>query len=419
MNDPKHLKILVLTSSYPRAPDDSASVFLRYMVEALEERGLDIHVIVPSDGSARVETHGKITVHRFQYFFKRYQRLAYGSGMLANIKRCPWLWLEVPCFTYAMLYAAARIIRREQIDVIHAHWILPQGIIGLIVSRLFKVPLITTAHGADAFGLRNFFVQALKRFIIGRSDIWTANTRATAAAISPENLAPKPQVIPMGVDVDLFRSGNGAKVRADLAEAKFLLLFVGRLVEKKGCHDLLRAFSLLPPGLQRQCVLWIIGDGDQRGVLENTANEMAFGKHVQFWGAISNHKLPDFYAGADLFIAPAIEAASGDTEGQGVVLLEAFAARLCVLATRVGGIGEVISDGENGRLVKPGHPQELATTIELLLSDPEQRARLADNAYRELEDRYSWKRIAKSFEIIYRQLAGDAKRRLASQRAAN
>ncbi len=404
MNASQELKVLFLTSSYPRSKEDNASVFLRYMAEALASRGITIHVVAPAAGRGAAAIEGKIAVQRFQYFFSRFQKLAYGSGMIANLKRNPWLWLEVPFFIAAMLYAALRALHKDQIDVIHAHWIIPQGIVGIIASRLFKIPLVTTAHGADAFALRNPLSKFLKRMVISRSDACTANTRATSQAIGTPNCMRATRIIPMGVNVDLFRGGNSRALRRELADTQFLVLFVGRLIEKKGCHNLLLALSLLNPSLLHQTKLWIVGDGDQKASLEKQVKNLALRENVRFWGAINNQNLPDFYAAADLFVAPSTQAASGDSEGQGVVLLEAFAAQVCAIATRIGGIEEVITNGVTGLLVPPNSPQELATAIESLLTRPKLRAQLAANAFEEVAGRYSWNRIAAQFETIYREL---------------
>src|SRR5687768_4753077 len=144
MCEQQGLKVLFLTSSYPRSHEDTASVFLRYLAEHLADRGLEIHVLAPADTTSGTTVEGKVTVHRFQYFPCRFQRLAYGSGMMPNLKQSPWLWLQVPFFVLAMTYALLRIIRRQQIHLLHAHWILPQGLLGVMAKYLCHVPLVTT-----------------------------------------------------------------------------------------------------------------------------------------------------------------------------------------------------------------------------------------------------------------------------------
>jgi glycosyltransferase involved in cell wall biosynthesis len=405
MTQQQALKVLFLTSSYPRSHEDTASVFLRYLAEHLADRGLEIHVVVPADDSGGTTTEGKVAVHRFQYFPCRLQALAYGSGIMPNLKRSPWLWLQVPFFVLAMAYSLLRVIGREQIHLVHAHWILPQGLLGVAAKCLRHVPLVTTVHGADAFTLRGGLASALKRFVVAHSDAWTTNTPATSRAVDPAAITPRAHVIPMGVDTKLFAVGDPAGLRQQLPEREFLLLFVGRLVDKKGCRGLLEALTLLPPALQDRTTLWIVGDGDQRSQLEQTSNDLGLAEKVRFWGTVSNQRLPQFYAAADLFVAPSIEAGSGDTEGQGVVILEAFAGRACVLTTRVGGIEAVVCDNVTGVLVPPNRPRELALAIEKLLNDPDLRARLVKNAFREVKERYDWKRIAGEFESLYRTLA--------------
>src|SRR5262245_209988 len=120
------IKVLFLTSSYPRSSEDTASVFLRYLADQLARVGLEIHVLAPADGKGATTIEGQIKVHRFQYFPAHLQALAYGSGIMPNLQRLPWLWLQVPFFVGAMTRAALRTIRNERIQLLHAHWILPQ-----------------------------------------------------------------------------------------------------------------------------------------------------------------------------------------------------------------------------------------------------------------------------------------------------
>jgi len=397
------LKVLFLTSSYPRNLDDTASVFLRYLAEALTARGNEIHVLAPADGSGSTVMEGDITVHGFQYFPRRWQKLAYGSGIMPNLSRSPWLWLQVPFYILAMLRTLLRLVRQERFDLLHAHWLLPQGLIGILAKRVHSLPLVTTAHGADAFALKGWLNKFIKRLVVVKSDTWTANTPATASAIDGTISARSAHVIPMGVDVARFASGDRTVLRRLVAAETFLLLFVGRLVDKKGVDDLLRALALLPAPLKQQSVLWIVGEGDQRPSLEKAAEKLGLAQQTRFWGVVRNQDLPNFYAAADLFIAPSIEAPSGDAEGQGVVLLEAFAAQACVLATRVGGIDAVVCDKSTGILVQPSQPKELAQSIEDLLNDSAFRAILARNAFSAVKELYDWPVIAQQFDKLYRE----------------
>ncbi|HVO95449.1 MAG TPA: glycosyltransferase, partial [Terriglobales bacterium] len=277
----RRIKVLFLTSSYPRNANDSASVFLRYLADHLAQQGVQIHVLAPADSKGGTCVEGEVTVHRFRYLPISWQRLAYGSGILPNLKRSPWLWLQVPFFLLAMTVKLVRLFATERIDVIHAHWLLPQGLVGAIGARLFRVPLIISAHGTDTFALRGRFLDGFKRWIVRQSDQWTTNTAATAAAaVGPDLGLPKPRIVPMGVNVMLFSSGNRTVLRQNISDEEYLVLFVGRLIENKGCQDLIEALSLLPGETGSRTTLWIVGDGDERANLERTVRNFGIEDRV-------------------------------------------------------------------------------------------------------------------------------------------
>jgi glycosyltransferase involved in cell wall biosynthesis len=217
------------------------------------------------------------------------------------------------------------------------------------------------------------------------------------------DVIPVPRIIPTGVDVEHFAAGDREKLRKHIAPGEHIVLFVGRLVEKKGVDDLITAFSLLSAHLRANTWLWIVGDGEQAAHLRALASQRGVMERTVFWGKVPNPNLVDYYAAADLFVGPSVVADSGDTEGQGVVFLEAFAAQLCVLATRIGGISEVIESGKTGLLVEPRNPEKLANGIAKLLNNTNLRARLASNAFEKVVAEYDWINIAGSFEDVYQR----------------
>jgi glycosyltransferase involved in cell wall biosynthesis len=407
---PAQLKVLFLASSYPRNESDSAAVFLRYLAQALAARGVDVHVLAPAEGKSTSTIEAGITVHRFQYFPLRWQKLAYGSGIMPNLKRAPGLWLQVPCFFMAQALAMVRLIKKQRFDLLHAHWLLPQGLIARFGAALFGIPLVVTAHGSDAFALRSEIATWLKRLLVNQSDAWTANTEMTAAAIAQEGPTRKPRIIPMGVDVARFSAGDGAALRSQLAQDESVILFVGRLIESKGCHDLLRALSLLDANTRARVTLWVIGDGDRRAILMQAARDLGIQDQTHFFGALNHDRLADFYAAADIVVIPSKLGPAGESEGQGVVVLEAFAARACVVATRIGGLTSMVRDRGTGFLVDPNNPQALASALGQLLGDPALRQRLADNAFNEVREKYHWSRIAAEFDRLYREVLSAPRR---------
>ena len=398
------LKVLMLVSSYPRGDDDSASIFLRHLTEQLHDRGLDVYVLAPADRQTGTVVENGVTVKRFSYWPRRWRKLAYGSGMLPNLKANPLLWFQTPFFAISMFISLLGLLRKVRPHVLHAHWVIPQGFIAALATRFYRIPMVITIHGGDAFALTGSLFRKSKQFSLRHSSAWTTNTSATANAIVRDDSIPAPHVIPMGVNVEHFASGRRERLRATVSNEKQIVLFVGRLVEKKGVDNLLTAFSMLPSAVQERSILWIIGGGEQEVALRALAEQLGIAEMTTFWGEIPNEQLPDYYTAADVFVGPSVVAESGDTEGQGVVFIEAFAAKLCVLATRTGGIAEVVEDGQTGILVEPRSPSQLAAGIERLLTDPQMRTSLAANAYNRAKTQYDWKTIATEFEALYRRV---------------
>ncbi len=397
-------KVLMLASSYPRSHDDTASIFLRELAEHLQSRGLIVHVLAPAQQSGGTRSENGITVHRFRYFLRPWQTLAYGSGILPNLRRNSLLWCQVPFFILFMTFALLRLLHRVRPDIVHAHWVVPPGFIAVLTKLVYKTRVIITVHGGDAFALKNTLIGRAKRLALRHSDAWTSNTLGTAKALDEDNSLPPPHIIPMGVNIQRFASGDGKHLREVVSPNTSVVLFVGRLVEKKGADDLIRAYCLLPTDLRLRSELWIVGGGEQELDLHALVSELGAVDRVKFLGRLPNDRLPNYYAAADLFVGPSVVAESGDTEGQGVVFLEAFAAQLCVLATNTGGISEVIEDGKNGILVAPRSPKQLANAMAQLLTDEQRRHTLAANAYEKVWNAYDWSKIAMAFDQLYQSV---------------
>lgn len=392
------IKVLWITSSYPRFEHDSAAVFLRRLADFLLEEGVDLHVLSPDDSAAEQPLPDDlIKNYRFRYFFpRRLQLLAYGSGILPNLRARPWLFLQIPFFLLSQFWLARCLIHRLEPDLIHAHWLFPQGWIAAWLGRRRKIPVVVTAHGGDAFSLQQSALAGIKRWTVHNCSSWTSNTAATARAVGDR--LPQPEIIPMGVDSRRFNSGTALDKSPEVS----VLLFVGRLVEKKGVSDLIHAYAMLDGELRERTELWIVGDGVEREALERLASQLKLTGKILFHGRLSNEQLPHYYASADVFIAPSITDSSGDTEGQGVILLEALASGTAIISTRTGGIGEVLEHGKTGLLVRPNDPVELKAAIESLLNDHKLRDSLAAEGQK-IVSAYDWRLIAGRFAELYRR----------------
>jgi glycosyltransferase involved in cell wall biosynthesis len=248
---------------------------------------------------------------------------------------------------------------------IHAHWVIPQGLIAAVVAP--KVPLIATTHGGDIYALNQKPLLALKKWVFAKSArITTVNRqmrdRLVALGIPSEKIA----VLPMGVDTQAV-----SKIVKDVVTIEGQLLVVGRLVEKKGIGYLFEAIR--GSSLQSRLKVKVIGDGPLRVELEG----LAAGLPVEFLGQRGRDEVLRAIAESQLMAIPSVTADSGDQEGLPVTLLEGAAGAIAVVASRLPGIDEVIEHGVSGLLVEQRDAVGLASAIERLLDDHELRNRVA------------------------------------------
>jgi glycosyltransferase involved in cell wall biosynthesis len=408
-------RVLLTATTFPRWEGDARPVFVLELARALVRRGIEVHLLAPHAAGARTaEIVDGIRVRRFRYAPPSFERLAYGSGILPNVKRNPLLLFLLPSFLAGQLAAALRILRTADIRCVNAHWIFPQGFVGLALKSCGEVRLVTTVHGGDIFALSRVpaLVPVLRR-VLSRSDAVTVNSLATAAAVRAVSPAVNPVLIPMGVDATLFSPGRAdpALRERHAPRGEMLLLFCGRLALKKGVRYLLEAMPAILAQKPRT-VLVVAGEGEEGASLRGLAQNLGLGESVRFLGAVPNAALPAYYASSDLFVCPSIVDERGDTEGLGVVLLEAAASGLPAVASRVGGIPDVVRDGETGVLVAERSPHEIARAVLELLSDAGRRERLGRQARTLVLERFTWDRIAERFvQTLFEDSLGDGRER--------
>ena len=400
-------RVLVLASTFPRWPDDTEPPFVYNLCRSLQHE-FEITVLAPhAHGSETAESWEGLEVRRFRYFWpERWQCLAYG-GMLPNLKRNPWLWAQVPFFLIAELIAALRLIRTQRPDVIHAHWLVPQGLVGALAGFISRTPVVVTAHGGDVYGLRGKVTSALKRWALRRMSRVTAVSRDLARAVA--ELAPERSrevdVISMGVDMDRFYARRSASaLRRRLGVHGPMILFVGRLAEKKGLRYLLDA---MPAVLRERtdATLVVVGDGPLRGELSLHARDLGLGEAVRFLGARKPADLPDFYSAADVFVGPSIVAEGGDTESFGLVFAEAMACGCPVVASDVGGIGDLVRQEMTGLLVPQRDAYAIATAVCRILADKELARRLRRNARTHVQHNYTQNVVAERYGNLLQEAA--------------
>jgi glycosyltransferase involved in cell wall biosynthesis len=332
------MRVCVLTTSYPRDPGDVSGFFVAEQVQALRAAGLDVDVVSPAS---------------FPHF-----GIAYGGGIVQNLRARPWRAALVPAFIVSFALAARRCARRA--DVVHAHW-LPSALAALATGK----PFVLQVWGTDVELARRvpWLVRPLlrrARVVVGASTFLAEQARALGAR--------DVRVIPNGIEVP-------ASV-GEPAEPPHVL-FVGRLSEEKGILEFLAATEGLPRV--------IVGDGPLRARVPEAV------------GFVPHDRLGEYYERAAVVCVPSRR------EGYGVVAREAMAYGRPVVATRVGGLVDAVEDGVTGLLVEPG---ELAATIRSVLEDAELRARLGAAARERARTSLAWSSATSAAAETYSAAVG-------------
>ena len=311
------MKLVVLTTSYPRDPDDVAGSFVRDGVEALRADGLDVRVVSPAS---------------FRHF-----GIAYGDGIVNNLRRAPWKAVLLPLFLLSFAVAARRASRDA--DVVHAHW-LPSALPALATGK----PFVLQLWGSDV--VLAWHVRPLARRLVRRTQVVVCASRALAddarrLGARDVRVIPTPVAIPEAVGKP-----------DDPPHA----LYVGRLSEEKGVRELAEAARDLP--------LVVVGDGPLRSLFPEAI------------GFVPPHALGPYYERASVVVVPSRR------EGYGMVAREAMAYGRPVVATAVGGLVDAVEDGVTGVLVSAGDTQALRHAIRALLADASRRGALGQAARR-------------------------------------
>ena len=396
--------VLIVTSSYPKHEGEPSGIFLHHLSRQLVAVGWRVLILAPNfPGGRPIQMLDGVEIRRFNYFLPQRQALCYRSGMLPNLKQSVLLWFQVPFYLASLFGSVLQTVRKESIDIINAHWVVPQGIVTRLVQSFLPVPVVLTVHGGDIFAFQGRVGRLLKRLALRGADACTANSAFTRGQLLQLCPSAEVSIVPMGVDVTEFEpKQRNVDVRRKLGVDAEMILFVGRLVEKKGVHNLLSAMQQV---LRKspQATLVLVGDGTQRQELERMAERLEIAGSVRFLGKLPHEHLPEYYAAADLFVGPSVVDRSGDTEGLGVVFIEAASAGLAIVGTSVGGISDVLIPEVTGIAVEPDQPEALANAIERLLGDEPLRRRLGEAARQHALRRFSWSQVAERFSDVFRR----------------
>lgn len=400
------MKICHIASTYPRFPGDGAGRFVRSIAEAIADEGHEVHVLAPYHPSV-APMDGPVTVHHFRYVWPdSLAIMGYAEAMQSDRRLRRSAYLLAPLFAASEFTTLARLMRRHQFDVLHAHWVVPNAAIVAGLARFLNVPMVVSLHGSDVFVARN-------NRTFGAVARWTFAQASTITACSPDleqgalSLgAPRERthLVPWGADPETF--GNAGDVsdlreRWGLARDAPILLTLARLVKKKGIDYLVRAL----PAIQAQLPnvrLIIAGDGPEREPLQQLARDLGIENAVVFTGTVEWNDVPVYMHMSDVFVVPSVHDDNGNVDGLPTTIPEAMAAGIPVVASNIAGIPLVVQHERTGLLVEEKQPAHLATAIVRLLANPELRLQYGNAGREYVEAELNWHAVAQRFVVLYR-----------------
>lgn len=394
------MRILAVTLAYPKEPGDSTAPFVDAIVSGLAARGHAVDVVLPHHPDFRYPDSEKVRFFPYRYSpFAGLSPWGFGqtfsptSGVRAQV--VPLL----PAIAISLRRAIARRLATQRYDVVHAHWVLPNGWAAASVSRRAGVPVVLTLHGSDvAMAERHRVLASLAGRTFRRVAAVTATSddlrrRAVALGADPRTAT----TTYIGVDAELFAprpAGREMRWLLGAHDGDLLVVSVGRLARVKGFEHLIEGASRLG-GVR----VAIVGDGELRPELERLAE--ASSARVVFAGQMTRDRVAEALAAADVVVVPSVVDNRGRVDSTTSTVPEALAAGRPLVATSVGGIPELVRDGENGLLVPQKDPHALGAAIERLRTDSELRHRLSQRAREFAVEKLSWGATIESLEQTF------------------
>ena len=312
---------------------------------------------------------------------------------------------------YGMLWSFRRIIAAEKPDVIHIHFpVFPGAWISAFMATKRKVPVVTTCHGfPEGSGVpiltaaSEFIVRFPMKYCLQQSKVITAVSQHTADMIASVNHIPseKIEVISNGVDINTFRPyqrRSGTRFAWSNGERGKVVGFIGHVRHTKGIRFLVESAARIIKGSDDKVIFVIAGEGPARQALMNEVLTLGLETHFFFPGQISVAQLPDFYNSLDLLVQPSL------AEGMPQTVLEAMSCGKPVVASNVGGLLELVFDDENGYLVNPSSPNEIADRVLGLVNRPDLMQEFGRRSRQIIEEKFELAQLCRRYLDVYKRV---------------
>ncbi len=364
------MKIAIITPMFPPKWIGGTEIATQAIARYLARNGNEVHVITSLDkGLMKESREDNFFAHRIDW-----PRIKF-LGLVSFWIKCLFL------------------LKKIRPDIAHSQSI-QMGPPCFFAKLFWGIPYVVYGRGFDIYFPWKF-KKTVSAIVLNNADAVIALSEDMKKRIQENYRKVKVFVVPNAINLEEFNIFSQRATRREIKidEADDIVLFVGSLKVVKGIEYLIEAFKIISREIPAVSVL-LVGNGSERQKLEYIVKKAGLGHKVNFIGQVDNNKIPGYMAISDIFVLPSL------SEGFSVALLEAMASGLPIVATKVGGIPEVVEDTVNGFLVDPKNPEQIAEKVLLLLKNEKLRQNISENNKRKAQ-KYSLKNKASKLLKIY------------------
>jgi len=396
----KKIIIYSLTTSYAGSLTSNTH-FVHVLNKELILLGIQVKTITPhSTGQKTTEVIDGVNVHRFKYLPEKYE--INSSSISDEVSKSQKGIFKIIFLTLGFFIFTFFKCLKEKPDIIHANWAFPGGYVAYVMSKIFRTKGMVTVHGGEIPLLRKFnFLRKIVVHGLNNLSIIIANSNFTKNELISIGVNEK-KIIVEKVIPNFLKHSKSKESLTDF-RSKFtntdnkIILYLGRLVERKGVEYLIRALDEMKT---MNVHLIIVGGGELFEKLQLLSKQLNLLNKVTFFGRATDDELDQILKISDIFVCPSIIDSRGMTEYLGLVIPEAMESGLPVIASSVGGIVDTIQNEVNGLLVEQKNPKAIANAMERILSDEELKKKIIENS-KETVKEFSPNVIGKKYYEIY------------------
>lgn len=380
------------------------------IAQGMADAGNQVFVLTPFNTKLQIKNRGNFKIIPYKYIWPdSLHKLGYSQTLSNDLSLKPLMYLLSPFMYFFGIIALVKLIRKEKIDIVNAHWILPNGFISGVAAKITGVPSVPTLPGSDVYMARK---NGLFRLLAKLSKEWAAAITSNSGGLL-KDLAEitgkirNQTVIIYGVDPKEFKpqKTNLAKLKKSLniSANDLVVVGVGRLVEKKGFRYLIRAIPKVI-SKHKNVSFIVVGDGAERKMLEELAKKLKVNNNVKFTGMIDYKTLIDYDNLGDIFILPSVHDREGNLDDQSVSVIEAMSCGKPIITTNFPGYKIVVKNGENGFLTDEKNSNQIASAINKLVENPSLRLNMGKKSRELVLKKFAWQAIGKEYTDYFNGL---------------